>query len=162
MTSGPSCSDTPQAINSCPCTSSLNGARGKCTCKNYDDGVKKGGAYDLVEEIMRPCTCEAPERIFSRCDDLVHNQALGYRAGCYDDLDKLDLARRDAEWALELYPLRIEAYLRFGKVARRQGNHVLAWQIYSAGVQVGRRNGLASDAMFQVRPLLQTPPCPPY
>lgn len=119
-------------------------------CKNYDAGPKTGGAYDLVDEIMKPCTCEAPERIFSRCDDPVHNQALGYRAGCYEELDKLDLARRDAEWALELYPLRIEAYLRFGKVARKQGKPVLAWQIYSAGVQIGRRNGLAGDVMFQV------------
>lgn len=119
--------------------------------------MKRGGAYDLVDEIMRSCTCEVPGRIFSRCDDSIHNQALGYRAGCYEELKKLELARRDAEWALELYPLRIEAYLRLGKVARLQGNPVLAWQIYSAGVQICRRNNLAGDSMFQVCRVLRKP-----
>ncbi|SPN97383.1 uncharacterized protein DNG_00897 [Cephalotrichum gorgonifer] len=138
------------AINSCPCSKSQGGARReKCSCKNYEGDPKRCGAYDLVDEIIRPCVCEASGRIFSRCDDPIHNQALGYRAGCYEELNKLDLARRDAEWALELHPLRVEAYLRLGKVARLQGKHFLAWQIYSAGVEVGRRNGLAGGAMFR-------------
>lgn len=111
----------------------------------------QGQAYGLVEEIMRPCKCEVPGRFFSRCDDPLHTQALDYRSGCYDALDKLEQARRDAEWALELYPHRLEAYLRFGKVARRQGNHMLAWQIYCAGVQIGRRAGMANDDRFKVR-----------
>lgn len=147
-----------QVINSCPC-SDITGdrTRAKCTCKNYDDGPRRGQAYGLVEEIVKPCTCEAPGRIFSRCDDPLHSQALDYRSGCYDALDKLEQARRDAEWALELYPLRLEAYLRFGKVARRQRDHVLAWQVYCAGVQVGRRNGLAEDDRFKKLLLVRQP-----
>jgi F-box/TPR repeat protein Pof3 len=43
-------------------------------------------------------------RTFNKCDNLLHIQALDYRAATFEAMNELERARKDAEWILELAP----------------------------------------------------------
>lgn len=52
---------------------------------------------------MYTCHCKVG-RMFNKCNRVHHIQALDLRAATYEALHKLDQAKKDAEWILELAP----------------------------------------------------------
>lgn len=83
----------------CPCARGVK--RDKCTCKNFEKIAAEDGS--IFKEAMYTCKCEVG-KTFSKCDNKNHIQALDYRAATFEALEKLDRAKRDAEWILELAP----------------------------------------------------------
>jgi hypothetical protein len=45
---------------------------------------------------------------FGKCDNEYHIKALDYRAAVHEAQNRIDLAREDAEWLLELAPRKPE------------------------------------------------------
>lgn len=86
-------------MNLCPCTRGRK--RERCSCKNYEKVALEGGS--IFNEAMYTCTCQVG-KIFNKCDNSNHIQALDYRAATWEALNQLDRARKDAEWILELAP----------------------------------------------------------
>lgn len=83
----------------CPCNRGMK--RERCSCKNYEKIASEGGS--IFKEAMYNCTCTVG-KTFNKCDDILHIQALDYRAATFEALQELERARRDAEWILELAP----------------------------------------------------------
>ena len=77
--------------------------RERCACKDFEAVAEKGGS--IFKEAMYKCSC-AVGKLFSKCDNDLHIQALDYRAAGFEALGALDRAKRDAEWILELAPRR--------------------------------------------------------
>lgn len=75
--------------------------RERCGCKNYENVATLNGC--IFSEAMYQCTCDVG-KVFSKCDNLLHIQALDYRAATFEAMNELERARKDAEWILELAP----------------------------------------------------------
>ncbi|KAM3441409.1 hypothetical protein MY4824_001533 [Beauveria thailandica] len=133
-----------RAMLSCRCNRGMK--RDRCSCKNFEAVVDKGGS--IFHEAMYTCSCSVG-KMFNKCDDPVHIKALDYRAATFESMKELDRARRDAEWILELAPRLPDGYLRLGKIARLQKKDEYAWKIYSAGVDAGNANRMATSPKFQ-------------
>ncbi|KAF7542317.1 hypothetical protein G7Z17_g11681 [Cylindrodendrum hubeiense] len=84
-------------------------------------------------------------------------RALDYRAATFEALQELGRAQRDAEWILELAPRLLEGYLRLGKIARLQKKYEFAWNVYNAGIEVGKTHGLATNPKMQTLYTLRQP-----
>ena len=93
-----------QAADSCTCH--RGGRREKCKCKDFG-GAAVRGRGEIFKEAMHNCQCGVG-RAFSKCSDSTHIMALDYRAATFEAAGKLDYARRDAEWILELAPRMLE------------------------------------------------------
>lgn len=52
---------------------------------------------------MHNCHCSVG-KTFNKCGNVVHIQALDYRAATFEALQQLERAKKDAEWILELAP----------------------------------------------------------
>ncbi|KAJ3944863.1 uncharacterized protein N0V96_004880 [Colletotrichum fioriniae] len=83
--------------------------RERCTCRDFAQAAarhrrERGSVY---AEATKECKCGA-EKTWGRCHREGHVQALDYRAACFEKMGKLDMARRDAEWLLEIAPRRLE------------------------------------------------------
>ncbi|ODA83714.1 hypothetical protein RJ55_02229 [Drechmeria coniospora] len=122
-----------RAMNMCACTRGMR--RPRCTCKDFEAVAAENGS--IFDEAMHTCRCHVG-RTFNKCDNLLHIQALDYRAGTFEAMKELGRARKDAEWMLELAPRRPDGYLRFGKVARLQKKAELAWKMYGAGIEASK------------------------
>jgi len=116
----------------------------KCQCRRYDD---VGINTSFEEELSKDCVCKHAN-FGARCRCERHAEALSYRAAVLEKLGKLAAARRDAEWALELCPTRLESYLRLAKIALGQNNQLLAWHVVTAGVKNGRDGKQATKDEF--------------
>lgn len=88
-----------QAMKYCPCARGVK--RERCTCKNFEKIAAEDGS--IFKEAMYNCKCEVG-KTFNKCDNKNHIQALDYRAATFEALEKLDRAKKDAEWMLELAP----------------------------------------------------------
>ncbi|RSL60028.1 hypothetical protein CEP54_006950 [Fusarium duplospermum] len=133
-----------RAMKLCPCTRQTR--RERCSCKDYEKVAQEGGS--IFNEAMYTCKCPVG-KMFNKCDNKHHIQALDYRAATWEALQELDRARRDAEWILELAPRLPDGYLRLGKIARLQKKHEFAWHVYTAGIEVGNKHQLAESPKFQ-------------
>ncbi|KAG6156417.1 hypothetical protein E4U11_005618 [Claviceps purpurea] len=80
---------------------------------------------------------------------LLLTKALNSRARIYEDLGKLDRAKKDAEWMLELAPRLPDGYLRLGKIARLQKNDEYAWKMYTAGIEANKETASGSSPKLQ-------------
>ncbi|KAF6817635.1 f-box domain-containing protein [Colletotrichum sojae] len=143
----------------CPCSntssSSADGAqtrrrRERCTCRDFGQAAarhrrERGAVY---QEAVKECKCGA-ERTWGRCHRDGHVQALDYRAACFEKMEKLDMARRDAEWLLEIAPRRLEGYMRLGKIFRLEKKPEAAWAVWSAGIEVAQKEGLTGSPRFE-------------
>jgi F-box/TPR repeat protein Pof3 len=65
------------------------------------------GPGAIFNEAMHTCQCQVA-KTYSKCSSRTHVMALDYRAATLEAMGKLDLARRDAEWLLELAPRNME------------------------------------------------------
>ncbi|KAF6815396.1 f-box domain-containing protein, partial [Colletotrichum plurivorum] len=144
----------------CPCSntssSSADGAqtrrrRERCTCRDFGQAAarhrrERGAVY---QEAVKECKCGA-EKTWGRCHRDGHVQALDYRAACFEKMEKLDMARRDAEWLLEIAPRRLEGYMRLGKIFRLEKKPEAAWAVWSAGIEVAQKEGLTGSPRFDV------------
>ncbi|EFY92920.1 hypothetical protein MAC_01158 [Metarhizium acridum CQMa 102] len=88
-----------RAMKYCPCARGVK--RERCTCKNFERVAAEEGS--IFKEAMYNCKCDVG-RTFNKCDNRNHIQALDYRAATFEALGKLDRAKKDAEWILELAP----------------------------------------------------------
>ncbi|KAM3482883.1 hypothetical protein MY8738_003683 [Beauveria namnaoensis] len=88
-----------RAMLSCRCNRGMK--RDRCSCKNFEAVVDKGGS--IFHEAMYTCSCSVG-KMFNKCDNPVHIKALDYRAATFESMKELDRAKRDAEWILELAP----------------------------------------------------------
>lgn len=145
----------------CPCARGMK--RERCTCKNFEKVALEGGS--IFNEAMYTCKCSVG-KTFNKCENLLHIQALDYRAATFEALQELARAQRDAEWILELAPRLLEVcgphvgrrstishaqgYLRLGKIARLQKKYEFAWNVYNAGIEVGKHHGLVANPKMQV------------
>ncbi|WAO89509.1 F-box domain-containing protein [Fusarium falciforme] len=133
-----------RAMKLCPCSRQTR--RERCSCKDFEKVAQEGGS--IFNEAMYTCKCPVG-KMFNKCDNKHHIQALDYRAATWEALQELDRARRDAEWILELAPRLPDGYLRLGKIARLQKKHEFAWHVYTAGIEVGNKHQLAESPKFQ-------------
>ncbi|KAG6156418.1 hypothetical protein E4U11_005619 [Claviceps purpurea] len=67
----------------------------------------------------------------------------------YEALNKLDRAKKDAEWMLELAPRLPDGYLRMGNIARLQKNDEYAWKMYTAGIEATKETAVGSSPKLQ-------------
>ncbi|EXV04435.1 tetratricopeptide domain protein [Metarhizium robertsii] len=141
-----------RAMKYCPCARGVK--RERCTCKNFERVAAEEGC--IFKEAMYNCKCDVG-RTFNKCDNRNHIQALDYRAATFEALGKLDRAKKDAEWILELAPRLPDGYLRLGKVARLQKNHEFAWKIYNAGISINKDVEVASSPKLQQLYKARTP-----
>lgn len=79
--------------------------RERCTCKNFEKVALEGGS--IFNEAMYTCKCSVG-KTFNKCENVLHIQALDYRAATFEALQELGRAQRDAEWILELAPRLLE------------------------------------------------------
>ncbi|KAJ4265533.1 hypothetical protein NW762_004822 [Fusarium torreyae] len=133
-----------RAMQLCPCTRKMK--RQRCSCKNFEKVALEGGS--IFNEAMYTCTCTVG-KTFNKCDNKLHIQALDYRAATFEELKELERAQKDAEWILELAPRLPDGYLRLGKISRLQKKHEFAWNVYSAGIEVGNKHHLAGSPKYQ-------------
>ncbi|WYZ41832.1 hypothetical protein EsH8_V_000727 [Colletotrichum jinshuiense] len=124
--------------------------RERCTCRDFGQAAarhrrERGSVY---AEATKECKCGA-EKTWGRCHREGHVQALDYRAACFEKMGKLDMARRDSEWLLEIAPRRLEGYMRLGKIYRLEKKPELAWAAWSAGVEVGQKEGLVGTPKYE-------------
>ncbi|KAK1688817.1 F-box domain-containing protein [Colletotrichum godetiae] len=124
--------------------------RERCTCRDFAEAAarhrrERGSVY---AEATKECKCGA-EKTWGRCHREGHVQALDYRAACFEKMGKLDMARRDAEWLLEIAPRRLEGYMRLGKIYKLEKKHEMAWAAWSAGIEVGQREGLTRTTKYE-------------
>ncbi|TDZ55075.1 hypothetical protein CTRI78_v005729 [Colletotrichum trifolii] len=149
----------------CPCSNPRSSSRGgssdpnatqqrrrreRCTCRDFGQAAarhrqERGAVW---AEATKECKCGA-EKTWGRCHRDAHVQALDYRAACFEKMDNLDKARKDAEWLLEIAPRRLEGYMRLGKIFKMEKKHEMAWATWSAGVEVGQREGLVGTPKFE-------------
>ncbi|KAF4125682.1 F-box/TPR repeat protein Pof3 [Geosmithia morbida] len=129
-----------RAMKRCPCSRGTR--RERCTCKDFERVSAENGS--IYQEAMYNCKCTVGQ-LFGKCDNLLHIQALDYRAATFESLKELERARKDAEWILELAPRLPEGYLRLGKIARLQKKSEFAWKVYSAGIEAGLSNNITKD-----------------
>ncbi|KAL6415073.1 hypothetical protein AUP68_01615 [Ilyonectria robusta] len=141
-----------RAMKLCPCARGMK--RERCTCKNFEKVALEGGS--IFNEAMYTCQCSVG-KTFNKCENLLHIQALDYRAATFEALQELARAQRDAEWILELAPRLLEGYLRLGKVARLQKKYEFAWNVYNAGIEVGKHHGLVANPKMQTLYTLRQP-----
>lgn len=68
---------------------------------------------------------------------LIHPKlvsVLDQRAASYEKLDKLDLARKDAERMIALDPISLKGYLRLGKLHLKRKDALRAYKVFQKGV----------------------------
>ncbi|KAG7113815.1 Beta-hexosaminidase like protein [Verticillium longisporum] len=91
--------------------------------------------------------------------DRTFLEALDYRAAVFEKMGRLDLAKKDAAWLLEIAPRSLEGYLRMGKVYRLEKEPELALAFWNAGIEVGAKEGHGGSAklkqLFDARAPLQ-------
>lgn len=133
-----------RAMKSCSCARGLR--RERCSCKNFEKVAAEGGS--IFKEAMYNCKCDIG-KTFNKCDNYQHAQALDFRAATFEALEKLDRAKKDAEWILELAPRLPDGYLRLGKIARLQKNNEFAWKVYTAGIHINSDNAGSSSLKLQ-------------
>ncbi|KAG6164854.1 hypothetical protein E4U11_000860 [Claviceps purpurea] len=90
-------------------------------------------------------------KAFGNCDNAQHIEALKSRSAMYEALGKLDRAKKDAEWMLELAPRLPDGYLRLGNIARLEKNDEYAWKMYTAGIEAIKETAVGSSPKLQVR-----------
>ncbi|KAG6158124.1 hypothetical protein E4U11_004875 [Claviceps purpurea] len=133
------------AMRSCLCARGIE--HGKCTCKYFETICDDRGS--IFRSAMRDhVDCEVPWK-YSKCDDVLHIEALDLRAATYEAMGKLDLAIKDAEWMVELAPQLPDGYLRLGNLARLQGNEEYAWNMYQSGIDANMITGEGSSPKLQ-------------
>ncbi|KAM0281586.1 hypothetical protein ACHAQH_003455 [Verticillium albo-atrum] len=140
--------------NACPCN--RNGRRERCKCKSFEEVAQEGAS--IFKEAMHKCNCGVSNK-YKKCHEPSHVQALDYRAAVFEKMGRLDLARKDAEWLLEIAPRSLEGYLRLGKVYRLERKPELALAFWNAGIEVGAKEGHGGSAklkqLFDARAPLQ-------
>ncbi|KAG6156218.1 hypothetical protein E4U11_005697 [Claviceps purpurea] len=134
-----------KAMRSCPCARGVK--RDRCMCKDFEKVAVQGGS--IFREAMYTCHCDVG-RIFSKCDNGYHIQALESRAATFEALGKLDHSMKDAEWILELAPRLPDGYLRVGKIAQLKEQDEYAWKMYTAGIEAHRERSVDSSPKLQV------------
>ncbi|KAF5673328.1 f-box TPR repeat pof3 [Fusarium heterosporum] len=133
-----------KAMQLCACTRKER--RPRCSCKNFEKVALEGGS--IFNEAMYTCECMV-RKMFNKCENKLHIQALDYRAATFEEIKELERAQKDAEWMLELAPRLPDGYLRLGKISRLQKKNEFAWKVYSAGIEVGNKHHLAESPKFQ-------------
>ncbi|CAF3568598.1 unnamed protein product [Fusarium graminearum] len=108
--------------------------------------ASEGGS--IFNEAMYTCECTV-RTTFNKCDNMLHIQALDYRAATFEDIKELERAQKDAEWMLELAPRLPDGYLRLGKILRLQKKYEFAWKVYNAGIETGNNNHQAELPKFK-------------
>lgn len=89
-------------INSCDCN--RRERRRICRCKDFLSVAQNGGS--IFHEAMYNCKCDVSLK-WDKCHDQYHIRALDYRATAFEKED-VRLAKRDAEWLLEMAPRALE------------------------------------------------------
>ncbi|CAF3647377.1 unnamed protein product [Fusarium graminearum] len=128
------------------CACNRQGKRPRCSCKNFEKVASEGGS--IFNEAMYTCECTV-RTTFNKCDNMLHIQALDYRAATFEDIKELERAQKDAEWMLELAPRLPDGYLRLGKILRLQKKYEFAWKVYNAGIETGNNNHQAELPKFK-------------
>ncbi|PNH61236.1 hypothetical protein VD0002_g6525 [Verticillium dahliae] len=140
--------------NACSCN--RGGRRERCKCKDFEKVAQDGAS--IFKEAMHKCSCDA-SRKYKKCHEPSHIQALDYRAAVFEKMGRLDLAKKDAAWLLEIAPRSLEGYLRMGKVYRLEKEPELALAFWNAGIEVGAKEGHGGSAklkqLFDARAPLQ-------
>ncbi|PTD02670.1 hypothetical protein FCULG_00009797 [Fusarium culmorum] len=129
------------------CACNRQGKRPRCSCKNFEKVASEGGS--IFNEAMYTCECTV-RTTFNKCDNMLHIQALDYRAATFEDIKELERAQKDAEWMLELAPRLPDGYLRLGKILRLQKKYEFAWKVYNAGIETGNNSHQAELPKFKV------------
>lgn len=130
----------------CPCNRGRHGRRERCKCKDFAKVARDGG--DVFHEAMHNCSCNAKK--FAKCHEAEHIQALDYRIHVFDKMGRYDKAKKDAEWLLEIAPRALEGYLRLGKSYRLSNEPEVAYAIWTAGIEVGGREGHGGSTKLDV------------
>ncbi|CCE33753.1 uncharacterized protein CPUR_07679 [Claviceps purpurea 20.1] len=133
-----------ETMRRCPCSKGVK--RERCTCKNFEKVAAQGGS--IFQEAMHTCHCDVG-RMFSKCDNGYHIQALESRAAIFEALGNLDHAMKDAEWMLELAPGLPDGYLCVGKTAQLKKHDEYAWKMYTAGIEALTENSVDSPPKIQ-------------
>ncbi|CCE31407.1 uncharacterized protein CPUR_05260 [Claviceps purpurea 20.1] len=148
------------AITSCHCSYSI---RQTCGCKNSNKVVALGGSI-IAREAMELCHCELSRQfgnskcchcVLSRysgngkCDNVHHLEALDGRAATFEAMGEFDLAKKQAEWILEMAPQLPDGYLRLGNIAQLQQNDDFAWEIYTTGIEAVEETTMDSSPKLQ-------------
>ncbi|EEY14176.1 conserved hypothetical protein [Verticillium alfalfae VaMs.102] len=140
--------------NACSCN--RGGRRDRCKCKDFEKVAQDGAS--IFKEAMHKCSCDA-SRKYKKCHEPSHIQALDYRAAVFEKMGRLELAKKDAAWLLEIAPRSLEGYLRMGKVYRLEKEPELALAFWNAGIEVGAKEGHGGSAklkqLFDARAPLQ-------
>ncbi|KAM0333038.1 hypothetical protein ACHAQA_001695 [Verticillium albo-atrum] len=140
--------------NACPCN--RGSRRERCKCKAFEKVAREGAS--IFKEAMHNCSCGVSSK-YKKCHEPSHIQSLDYRAAVFEKMGRLDLAKKDAEWLLEIAPRSLEGYLRLGKVYRLQKEPELALAFWNAGIEVGANEGHGGSAklkqLFDARAPLQ-------
>lgn len=89
--------------NACSCN--RGGRRERCKCKDFEKVAQDGAS--IFKEAMHKCSCDA-SRKYKKCHEPSHIQALDYRAAVFEKMGRLDLAKKDAAWLLEIAPRSLE------------------------------------------------------
>ncbi|CCE31413.1 uncharacterized protein CPUR_05266 [Claviceps purpurea 20.1] len=149
-----------ETIESCPCPYRR---RQICGCKNSNKVVALGGSI-IVREAMELCHCELSIQfgnskcchcVLSRysgngkCDNVHHLEALNGRAATFEAMGEFDLAKKQAEWILEMAPQLPDGYLRLGSIAQLQKNDDFAWEIYTTGIEAVKETTMDSSPKLQ-------------
>lgn len=136
----------------CPCARGLK--RERCLCKNFSHAADTNAS--IFHEALNTCNCSVGKS-FGNCDNILHIQALDYRAATFEALEELDRAKKDAEWMLEIAPrcpdvgvsafvigcvlTTDQGYLRLGKISRLQKKNEFAWKVFNAGIEASLSAG---------------------
>ena len=107
---------------------------------------------DEAAHETEPSSTQKPASANGRtCYADAHITALNSRAAAFEALGQLDKAQRDAENLVNMAPLRLEPYLRLGKVERLQKNTRAAYKTYCRGINVGIRHAMTNTPAFKVK-----------
>ncbi|CCE31408.1 uncharacterized protein CPUR_05261 [Claviceps purpurea 20.1] len=135
-----------KAITSCRCSYSI---RQTCGCKNSNKVVVQGGSI-IVRGAMELCHCGLSRQFGNgKCDNVHHLEALDGRAATFEAMGKFDLAKKQAEWIMEMAPQLPDGYLRLGSIAQLQQNDDFAWEIYTTGIEAVKETSMDSSPKLQ-------------
>lgn len=93
------------------------------------------------------------DRAYARGDPNV--QLLDYRAACYDKLENLPAALKDAKATIKLNSEDPTGYLRAGKILVRSNKRSTALGIYALGLRSVRHIGQGYEALQKVHDVLK-------
>ena len=94
-----------------------------------------------------PKAIECFDRAIGRTGASLSAQLLDNRAACYEKLNELSAALKDAQKAIQLHREDPTGYLRAGKVLLRMEKQSVALEIYTHGLRSVRHVGMGYEVV---------------